>query len=885
MAGTNLGTAYVTIMPSAKGISGSITNALGGEATSAGTSAGNLFTTALKGVLMGAGAVAVKKFFSDAIGEAGELQQNLGGSEAVFGEYASTIQGLAKDAYKNMGLSASEYMATANKMGSLFQGSGLEQQRALELTTEAMQRASDVASVMGISQTMAMESIAGAAKGNFTMMDNLGVAMNATTLQAYALEKGVNFKWDTASNAEKAELAMQMFMERTSQYAGNFAKESVDTYTGSLGAMKAVSKNVMANLALGEDIKEPLNALAQTTKNYLKQNLFPMIGNVIKGVGGLIGDALTNGLKNLPNAVEGAKNFLNKLAEGFQNNSGVIIEKLKYIGGLALNALKNTDWVGLGKSVINLIISGLTAVGSTMFDVLKEIGASIYERFTNADIDWAEAGKNILTKIGEGLGQAGRFLFDKIGEIGEQVKEFMKNVDWQQVGVDVVTAIGHGLKTFGEAIKTIFTTAKESFKDIDWPEVGRNIIDFIVTGATSVGEFLWGGLKTIGETAWDKLKEVDWIQLGKDIITLIWEGLGAIGSWIWEKLKSLGQIAKTKFENIEWLELGKTVIKTIWEGLGTIGHWIWEKLKLLGDTAVAKVKEIEWLQLGKDIITFIWDGLTELGHTIWEKLKEIGEKALGWLLGTDPESGIDWAGVGESIITFIVGGLAEFGHNIWEGLKDVGKKALDWLTGDDPASGIDWYGAGGTIDKKVGDGIGGMASSVQNGVDMLAGVVLNSLGSINTYGIGANAMIGFVNGMNDYFGYAQEMAIGLANAVSAAFCGIRAFNINSPSKLMRDKVGKPIVEGIVVGMEESMGLLDTAVDDIVKTTTGAVPDISTDFAQNVSMNTTPASTAAESPITINVYPSAGMNERDLADKVQQQLALAQRQRQAAWGTA
>ena len=40
MAGTNLGTAYVQIVPSAQGISGSISNVLGGEAESAGTSIG-----------------------------------------------------------------------------------------------------------------------------------------------------------------------------------------------------------------------------------------------------------------------------------------------------------------------------------------------------------------------------------------------------------------------------------------------------------------------------------------------------------------------------------------------------------------------------------------------------------------------------------------------------------------------------------------------------------------------------------------------------------------------------------------------------------------------------------------------------------------------------
>ena len=68
-------------------------------------------------------------------------------------------------------MSASEYMGTANKMGSLFQGSGMDQQKALEMTSSAMQRAADVASVMGVDTSTAMESIAGAAKGNFTMIN------------------------------------------------------------------------------------------------------------------------------------------------------------------------------------------------------------------------------------------------------------------------------------------------------------------------------------------------------------------------------------------------------------------------------------------------------------------------------------------------------------------------------------------------------------------------------------------------------------------------------------------------------------------------------------------------------------------------------------------
>lgn len=253
------------------------------------------FETAMKqavvggfGAVVAAAATAVKS----AIPLGMELEQNLGGTEAVFGDYAESVQTLAETAYKNMGLSASDYMATANKMGSLFQGSGLEQVRAMELSTQAMQRAADVASVMGIDTSMAMESIAGAAKGNFTMMDNLGVAMNATTLSAYALEKGINFKWNTASNAEKAELAMQMFFERTEQYAGNFAREANSTLSGSFGRMKTNIQDILAKMALGQDIKPSLENLQESVLAFT-HNIVPAVVAILNQLPDLVSGVLS----------------------------------------------------------------------------------------------------------------------------------------------------------------------------------------------------------------------------------------------------------------------------------------------------------------------------------------------------------------------------------------------------------------------------------------------------------------------------------------------------------------------------------------------------------------------------------------------------------------
>lgn len=127
--------------------------------------------SAAKGIAVGVGAIgtALVGAVGKSVQMAGELEQQIGGTEAVFGDLASTVQDKAVKAFSQMGVSANDFMQTANKMGSLMQGAGLSVEDSMYLSTEAMQRAADVASVMGISTESAMESIAGAAKGNFTI--------------------------------------------------------------------------------------------------------------------------------------------------------------------------------------------------------------------------------------------------------------------------------------------------------------------------------------------------------------------------------------------------------------------------------------------------------------------------------------------------------------------------------------------------------------------------------------------------------------------------------------------------------------------------------------------------------------------------------------------
>lgn len=202
--------------------------------------AGNIFAK-LGGMLAGLG---LGKIIGDSIMSGGELEQQLGGVEVVFSEHAEAMKKTAATAYRDMGLSEAEYLAKANKMGALFGGSGFDMSYAASMSQQVMQRASDVASIMGVDVKDAMEAVTGAAKGNFTMMDNLGVAMNDTTLQAYAQEKGLG-KLETTQ--QKVSAAMQMFLDKTEYAAGNYAREN-DTFSGSLTTAKAQLENMTADL-------------------------------------------------------------------------------------------------------------------------------------------------------------------------------------------------------------------------------------------------------------------------------------------------------------------------------------------------------------------------------------------------------------------------------------------------------------------------------------------------------------------------------------------------------------------------------------------------------------------------------------------------------------
>lgn len=321
-SGTNLGKAYVQIMPSARGISGSISKLLGGEAKSAGVSsglgfAGKLVSVATK-VIAAAG---IGKLFASSIRAGGALEQSIGGIETLFKGSADIVKNYAKEAYKTSGVSANQYMQQATMFSaSLLQSLGGDTKKAAKSADMAIRDMSDNANKMGTNIQSIQDAYQGFSKANYTMLDNLRLGYGGTKTEMQRLlsdaEKLTGIKYDI-NNLDDVFNAIHVIQGELG-ITGTTAKEASETLSGSFAAMKASAQDFLGNLALGMDIKEPLSNLITTTGTFLFGNLIPMIINIGKALPGALVQAISEGG---PAMIEQGKNLMASLGIGLSDSS------------------------------------------------------------------------------------------------------------------------------------------------------------------------------------------------------------------------------------------------------------------------------------------------------------------------------------------------------------------------------------------------------------------------------------------------------------------------------------------------------------------------------------------------------------------------------------
>lgn len=130
----------------------------------------------------------------------------------------------------------------------------------------------------------------------------------------------------------------------------------------------------------------------------------------------------------------------------------------------------------------------------------------------------------------------------------------------------------------------------------------------------------------------------------------------------------------------------------------------------------------------------------------------------------------------------------------------------------------------GNVISNLGSWASNMASMGAEGAANMFNAVVNGLASLPSeiYSIGSNLVQGLWNGISDMVGWIGEKIKGFGDSVLSGLKNF--FGIASPSKLMRDKVGKYIAQGIGKGFTDEMGSVVGQMQDAMPDPSAFVSD-------------------------------------------------------------
>lgn len=521
--GIELAKAYVQIVPSAEGIQGKITEALGGEPAAAGDAAGQSLGAQLVGTLKKVIAAAgIGKIISDSINMGGALQQSLGGVETLFKDSADTVKEYAAQAYRTVGLSANDYMEqTTSFAASLLSSVSQDTDAAAQLSNMAMVDMADNANKMGTDMQDIQNAYQGFAKQNYTMLDNLKLGYGGTQAEMQRLLKdaekisGVHYDLGNLADMYSAIHVIQKEMDIT----GTTAKEASTTLTGSFAAMKAAAENVLADWSTGADLTAPLQGLVETAQTFLVGNLLPMIGNVLAGIPELV-------YTLVPEILQSGTQLVTSLAQGFTEGipeffSTALPQLLAFTDQLRDNAASFVDaGLNLITQLINGLIAGLPDLIAYVPDIIINICGIINDNMPKILAE----GVSIIVQLVVGIVKAVPDLLANWKKILQAVLSVISAINWLNIGKTILTGVANGVKSMGSsllnAFKGGFSSALAWIKSLPSQAVqwGKNLIQSFINGLTGKGGAVGAGAiaATAGATIAKTASGNDWSSVWAD---------------------------------------------------------------------------------------------------------------------------------------------------------------------------------------------------------------------------------------------------------------------------------------------------------------------------------------------------------------------------------
>lgn len=534
-SGTELGTAYVQIIPTASGIRDMITKEIGGDAEEAGKKSGEGFSSAFGGALsaigtaiagaIAAGSAAVGTIIKDSVTKYADYEQLVGGVETLFEDSAGTVQKYAENAFKTAGMSANEYMETVTSFSaSLLQSLGGDTEAAARVGDMAISDMADNANKMGSSMESIQNAYQGFAKQNYTMLDNLKLGYGGTKeemerlLEDASKISGIEYDISSLSDVYEAIHVVQEEMGIT----GTTAAEASETISGSLATMGAAWDNLVTGMADPDaDMGALIGNFAESAVT-AAENIIPRVGEALSGLGDavtglapVLSDAVETVTTDvLPGVLEGAASLVGAVGGALLESAPELLQTALDLGMSIAEGLADPESIQAvtdsAVEILTTFIDWLADNAPQLIDVAVTLILELAAALINADNigKIVDSALRLILALADGLIDALPKLIAKAPEIvGELVEAVIENAPklldaaLELIG-KLIEGIGNGFQRLIDAGSEIVEKVKDGFtKSVeDAKNWGRDMINNFVSGISAKWQDLKSSVSGVAQT-------------------------------------------------------------------------------------------------------------------------------------------------------------------------------------------------------------------------------------------------------------------------------------------------------------------------------------------------------------------------------------------------
>lgn len=203
--------------------------------------------------------------------------------DTTFGDEAEVINQWAQQAAGAFGmseLSAKQYTGT---LGAMMKSQGITNDKIVEMSESLVGLAGDMASFYNLDIATAFEKIRSGISGETEPLKQLGINMNVTNMEAYALSQGIEKTWRTMSQSEQTQLRYAYLMQQTADAQGDFVRTQ-DSYANQQRLMQLNMENLEAEL--GEKLLPIINRITTEVTSELPSltDNIDKVGDVLAAV-------------------------------------------------------------------------------------------------------------------------------------------------------------------------------------------------------------------------------------------------------------------------------------------------------------------------------------------------------------------------------------------------------------------------------------------------------------------------------------------------------------------------------------------------------------------------------------------------------------------------